>query len=190
MRRIAIFQLAHFQTNLPDKWSRIVRTCTLVLALIVKWPLPCLKVAVIKVYPARVFSFWKLIAEGFAVCASDRVKKGLPVWSTSRPRTCSPRRSWWRRMTTFRWAGQVYLQHFLYMSSEQWAVSRLPLKRQLLLQHECAPLIHPDESMHSSIAKILLSHSSGGLMPDAKWRMKTLTRASFFFFFLFQHWKQ
>lgn len=39
------------------------------------------------------------------VCGvSDRVKRGLPVWSTSRPRTCSPRRSWWRRMKAFRWA--------------------------------------------------------------------------------------
>lgn len=34
----------------------------------------------------------------------NRVKKGLPVWSISRPRTCSPRRSWWRRMKAFRWA--------------------------------------------------------------------------------------
>lgn len=40
------------------------------------------------------------------VFVSDRVKKGLPVWSTSRPRTCSPRRNWWRRMKAFRWAEQ------------------------------------------------------------------------------------
>lgn len=46
----------------------------------------------------KYLSFYRWI-----VFVSDRVKRGLPVWSTSRPRICSPRRSWWRRMKAFRW---------------------------------------------------------------------------------------
>lgn len=186
MTRFANFQLAHFQTNLPDKWSRIVRTCTLVLALIVKWPLPCLKVAVIKVCPARVFSFWKRITEGFAVCASDRVKKGLPVWSTSRPRTCSPRRSWWRRMTAFRWAGQAYLQHFLYVCSEQWAGC-------LSSGNSCCStsVLHWYTLMKVCTVRLPRYYS---VTAQEAW-CQTLNEGwrhwpELFFFFLFQHWKQ
>ena len=39
----------------------------------------------------------------WVVLCPIRVKTGLPVWSTSRPRTCFPRRSWWRKTTAFRW---------------------------------------------------------------------------------------
>lgn len=117
------------------------------------------------------FSLFENITEGFAVCVFDRVKKGLPVWSTSRPKTSSPRRSWWRRMIAFRWAGQSLPSTF--SLHVQRAVSRLPLKWLFVLQHECAPLLLLDESMPSLIAKIWLSHSSGGFMPVAKWRMKT-----------------
>lgn len=41
---------------------------------------------------------------------SKRVKKDLPVWSISRPRTCSPRRSWWRKMKAFRWTDLLFFQ--------------------------------------------------------------------------------
>lgn len=120
MTRLAKFHLAHIQTNLPDKWAGIVRTCTFVLALILKLPHSYLK-AVLEKCARAMFCLFEDVTEGFAVCVSNRVKKGLPVWSTSRPKTCSPRRSWWRRMTAFRWAGQLYLQPFLSTSREQWA---------------------------------------------------------------------
>lgn len=49
-----------------------------------------------------------------------------------------------------------------------------------LVQHEGAPLKHPDETMLGVIAKLLLSPNSAGSMPDTKGRMKTLTRKSIF----------
>lgn len=38
-----------------------------------------------------------------------RVRRGLPVWSISRPRICSPRKSWSKKMTVYRSAVFFFL---------------------------------------------------------------------------------
>lgn len=61
------------------------------------------------------------------LCLFTRVKRGLPVWSTSRPRTCSPRRSWWRKMKTFRWS--VFNRAFITISLKHVILTLVSSKR-------------------------------------------------------------
>lgn len=126
--------------------------------------LPIPQSSVSKVCRGRVYSFWKPHWRFCCLCVQQG-EEGPPSLEYIKAKDLFPQKELVKEDDSLQVSWTTLPRAFLYI---QKAVNGLLLKWTLQLQHECPPLIHPDESLPSLIAKIWLS--SGGLMPLAKWR--------------------